>query len=185
LPIAPQDTPYFVHIGASNPIAESRSTFSNLKIFQQVDVLGNGFGNIFEESLVKDDFAGKGRKMTSAGFDLTSIDATQWVPMVVREDPMTNSSTKSLAAPPTMGFDNVLGAKQGQWFTGKQQPPCSSSVTQGCGTGCINVLSFVVLLSSFFFFFFSFSFSQVSLVVIHQSAPLNHLNSRLPFVPKF
>lgn len=119
IPIGHTSSPYYVYLGASNPVAESRSTFSNMKIFQQVDVLANGFGNIFEMSFVKDDFAGKSRKITKDGFDLTSIDTTQWVPMVIREDPSTNSSTKSNQAPATMGFDNVLGTKQGQWFSGK------------------------------------------------------------------
>ena len=102
IPLGPEsDRPYYVHMGASNPEAESRSTFSTMKIYQQVDVLGNGFGNIFELSMIKDDFTTKNK-----------IDNTQWKPPIITPNKNTTVATAEY------GFDTTLGVKQGQWFTG-------------------------------------------------------------------
>ena len=106
IPIGPNPKkPFYVFMGSSNPIPESTATFSKMKIYQQVDVMANGFGNIFEISMVKDELAANDH-----------IDETQFVKSIVHID--ARHGNASLKITPTTGFEKNLGAKQGQWFSG-------------------------------------------------------------------
>jgi hypothetical protein len=104
LPIAPHDgSPFYVHVGADNYEggAGAQSKFTSFRVLQLVDVLGHGFGNIFETTMVKDTFTKD-----------EDIKKELWVPPVIRAD--------ANGTQPTYGYETAEaeGNMRGLWFKG-------------------------------------------------------------------